>query len=144
MLWRRGPQQACALLFHRREAIVLVFALISPRGRLIFCLGYIFIVKVGGPVEGVQLREGSPSTGLSLEGTVKETSSLLCRALLHEQWEAGGYPRLEEVRSHIKRQQARHSLSSQTRLMQRVGEGSCGVHAKETHPTADCILHAWG
>lgn len=63
------------------------------------------------------------------------------RALLHEQWEAGGSPRLE-VRSHIQREQARYSLTDQTRLMQLVGERSCGVHSKETHPTPDCILHA--
>lgn len=79
---------------------------------------------------------------MSLEGTVEEAGSLLGGALLHEEREAGGSPRLEEVRSHIQRQQARHPLSSQTRLMQWVGEGSCGVHAKETHTAANCILHA--
>lgn len=123
MLRWGGPQKARALLFHRREAVVLVFAFIGPRGRFFFCLGHIFTSKVWGPVERIQLREGRSGTGLCLEGTVEKASSLLGGALLHEEWEAAGSPMLEEIGTHIQGQQARHSLSSQSRLVQRVGEG---------------------
>lgn len=142
MVWWRGPQQACARLLHWRESVVLVFALISSRGRLVFWLGHTFIGEVWDPVEGVQLREGDPGTGLSLEGTLEQASNLLDGPLLHEEWEAGCRPGLEDVGSNIQRQQARHPLAGQSRLMQLVAEGGCGVHAKETHPTAHCVLHA--